>query len=291
MNDLLHHQTRQITWVWMDGFNRPATGCYFISESCELQSDFSEDFTTSVGNNSLLNHISSGRIYLRSFRFLCTRVHARMLETKRSRCDSALAPFRYDFNPTHQMLLALCASSVLLLMSLEGRQTAVRLCNLREERLIAMGWALSPHRCISVLPLHLYQSKFSVALQMCVRDSILYLSTSLSYRTMERLANLAHHALPFLFRLNSPHVPKSHVFCSGSCFLLRLLDLGVCGTFPAEVSDARGDHFCLQCCFEQQESAGVIQLVTACLRERERPFETTTLTTLWSTSNAFSLHC
>lgn len=162
-----------------------------------------------------------------------------------------------------------------------GRQAAVRLCNLREERLIAMGWALSPHRCIAVLPLHLYQSKFSVALQMCVRDSILYLSTSLSYRTTERLANLAHHALPFHRRLNSPHVSKNHVFCSG-VFLPRLLDLGDLGTFPAEVSDARGDHVCLLCCFVF--CAGVIESVTACLRE------TTTLTTLWSTSNAFSLH-
>lgn len=78
-----------------------------------------------------------------------------------------------------------------------------------------------------------------MALQMCVRDSILYLSTRLSYRTTERLANLTHHALPFLCCLNSPHVSKNHIF-------RFVLFLG----YVAKISDVRGDHVCPQRCFE-----------------------------------------
>lgn len=121
------------------------------------------------------------------------------VEMKWSLCDFALAPFRYDFNPAHQMLLALCDS----LAPLKGPKATElwRLCNLREEQLIAggMGFICTEMHCRSHATL--YQSEFSVALQMCVRDSFLYLSTSLSYRAMQRLPNLAHRALHFFFLL------------------------------------------------------------------------------------------
>lgn len=156
-----------------------------------------EDFTASVSNNSLLNDIRSGGIYRHVC--VCTSCARTDAETKWSLCDFALAPFRYDFNPAHQMLLALCDS----LAPSEGPKATVlwRLCNLREEQLIAggMSFICTEMHCRSRATL--YQSEFSVALQMCVRDSFLYLSTSLSYRATERLPNLAHRALPFFFLL------------------------------------------------------------------------------------------
>lgn len=134
------------------------------------------------------------------------------VETKWSLCDFALAPFRYDFNPAHQMLLALCDS----LAPSEGPKATElwRLCNLREEQLIAggMGFICTEMHCRSRATL--YQTEFSVALQMCVRDSFLYLSTSLSYRATERLPNLAHRALPFFFLLFElpSWLRENHVF-------------------------------------------------------------------------------
>lgn len=218
------------------------------------------------------------------------------VETKWSLCDFALAPFRYDFNPAHQMLLALCDS----LAPSEGPKATVlwRLCNLREEQLITggMGFICTEMHCRSRATL--YQSEFSVALQMCVRDSFLYLSTSLSYRATERLPNLAHRALPFCF----PAVWTPLMTARESClcffvFVLCLFDfwcLGCITYSPTEVLAAQGDRICLRCYFAEQESAALIKLVTVCLHKKGMSlwfyFPETIMTTLWSTSNALSLH-
>lgn len=153
-----------------------------------------------------------------------------------------------------------------------------------------MGFICAEMHCHS--PATLYQSVFSVAPQMCVRDSFLYLSTSLSYRATERLPNLAHRALPFfvlLFELPS-WLRENHVFVFYAVFV-RFFQMTYS---PTEVLAAQGDHICLRCTFAEQESAALIKLVTVCLPKKGMSlwfyFPETIMTTLWSTSNASSLH-
>lgn len=153
-----------------------------------------------------------------------------------------------------------------------------------------MGFICTEMHCHS--PATLYQSVFSVAPQMCVRDSFLYLSTSLSYRATERLPNLAHRALPFLSCcLNSPHDCERIMSLFFYAVFVRFFRITYS---PTEVLATQGDRICLRCNFAEQESAALIKLVTVCLHKKGMSlwfyFPETIMTTLWSTSNALSLH-
>ncbi len=207
----------------------------------------------------------------------------------------SLAPFRYDFNPAHQMLLALCDS---LAPSKGPKATELwRLCNLREEQLIAggLGFIYTEMHCRSHATL--CQSEFSVALQMCVRDSFLYLSTSLSYRATERLPNLAHRALhffPLLFELPS--------WLRENCVFVFLFFCAVFVRFLVSWVHYLRPHWGFGCSRWPHLSAMLFcgtrkcctNQVTVCLHKKGMSlwfyFPETIMTTLWSTSNALSLH-
>lgn len=176
------------------------------------------------------------------------------------------------------MLLALCASLVLLLTSAERLQCAYVIWEksglsqwdglyLRiDASLFSRYTCISqssvwPYRCVSEIRFFTFQQAFLIARR---RDSQIWpITLSLSIAVWTPLMSQRTTSFVRVFFCRVCWISVSWVR-----FPLRFRMLEVT-TFVCCV---------VLCC------AGVIESVTACL------CETTTLTTLWSTSNAFSLH-